>query len=317
MPPVSLVVCLYRERDLLRRLLEKAEGCYDDLVVIHDGPEYLAKPSASSVPAEDFSTAESNGLTEVYHETIHKEAEGLAGEIIARGGRYFEGPRSFQQETHWPFAWRQARHDWVLRLDADEYPSPDLAAWLREFRSRPQADTHVAGYTCVWPLWNGVRAVTNRWPAGRLFLFKKSEVRFFGMVEQIPICEGATKELPLLLNHEPRRKSFGIANVVFRQQAYDWRNVIARSLLSSPTDLPRWRWSSEKWPDHWEKIRATPILTGTVRLIAWTLRGLRDQWRAERRVFPSAALNGALHHFLISLQYWRLIRRQNQRVQPA
>jgi glycosyltransferase involved in cell wall biosynthesis len=39
MPRISLVVCLYKERDLLERLLHQAEGYYDDLVVVHDGPE--------------------------------------------------------------------------------------------------------------------------------------------------------------------------------------------------------------------------------------------------------------------------------------
>jgi hypothetical protein len=46
MTQISLVVCLYKERDLLERLLQHAEGCYDDLVVVHDGPE-------EAVPAED------------------------------------------------------------------------------------------------------------------------------------------------------------------------------------------------------------------------------------------------------------------------
>ena len=38
MPKISLVVCLYREKELLERLLKHAQGCYDDLVVVHDGP---------------------------------------------------------------------------------------------------------------------------------------------------------------------------------------------------------------------------------------------------------------------------------------
>ena len=39
MPALSLVVCLHNEREFLQRLLQKAEGCYDDLVVVHDGPD--------------------------------------------------------------------------------------------------------------------------------------------------------------------------------------------------------------------------------------------------------------------------------------
>jgi len=40
MPAISLVVCVYRQRDLLERLLQESTGCYDELLVVHDGPEH-------------------------------------------------------------------------------------------------------------------------------------------------------------------------------------------------------------------------------------------------------------------------------------
>src|SRR5262249_54140567 len=39
MPELSLAVCLYRERKFLERLLDHSQGCYDDLVVVHDGTD--------------------------------------------------------------------------------------------------------------------------------------------------------------------------------------------------------------------------------------------------------------------------------------
>ncbi len=156
MPMVSLVVCVYQQGFLLQRLLQESEGCYDDLVVVHDGPD----------------------ISDVAH--------------VARcfKGRFFEGDRVGSLEGQSPFAWRQANHDWILRLDADEFPSDELRVWLRKFCAAPEPAAEISGYTCIWPLWDGRRAITNKWPAGRIFLFNKNRVRFFGMIEQTPIPDG-------------------------------------------------------------------------------------------------------------------------------
>ncbi len=280
MPAISLVICLYRERELLARLLRETSDCYDDLVVVHDGPE-----------------ADGHG------------EDGIRQLVEKAGGRFFVGPRAFQQEPHWPRAWAEARHDWILRLDADEYPSCELRAWLRSFRAGPEPG--IAGYTCVWPLWDGRRRVTRHWPGGRQFLFHKGRVRFFGMVEQVPIPEGGNEPLDLLLEHRPLRKSYGVANLLLRKQAYHWRRVIAESLLGKPTDLACWRWTSEAWPEVWDEIRRQPLRSAVYRLIIWPLRGFRDQWRIEGRVIPSAAVSGGVHHFLICLKFWWLRRQRH------
>ena len=121
MPKISLCVCLYRERDFLERLLKHSCGIYDDLVVIHDGPD-------------------TDGIREI---------------VEAAGGRFFEEAREFQQEPHWPKAWEKAAHDWILRLDADEFPSEELTKWLYAFREKNESPENLSGFTCIWPLWDG------------------------------------------------------------------------------------------------------------------------------------------------------------------
>jgi hypothetical protein len=135
MPAFSLVVCLYQQRDLLERLLREAAGCCDDLVVVHDEPD----------------------------ET------GVRVIVEAAGGRFFEGQRAYQQEPHLLFAFGQARHDSILHVDADEFPSERMNSWLREFRRAPEPARDVSGFTCIWPLWNGYKTVSQKWPAGRIF----------------------------------------------------------------------------------------------------------------------------------------------------
>lgn len=278
MPALSLVVCVHRQRDLLERLLREIPDGYDDLVVVHDGPD----------------------------------TENIKRLVELSGGRFFERPREFQQEPHWPFAWAQAKHNWILRLDADEFPSSELRAWLAAFRTQPEPDSGVSGFTCVWPLWNGKKTVSAKWPDGRIFLFHKHRVRFFGMVEEVPAPESSYLPLHLILHHQPKRSSLGVRNVLFRRQAYAWRTVIARSLLGKPTDLACWRWTSDAWPVQWAQIRSRPLLTAGRRLLKMPLRSLREQWRTEGRIFPFAALNGGLHHSLICLEYWRQRRRNRK-----
>jgi len=278
MPAISLVVCVHRQRDFIERLIRESAGCYDELVVEHDIPDTL---------------------------NVRSVVEGA-------GGRFFERPSAGSQEPHWAFLWGQATHDWILRFDADEFPSAEMKEWLQAFRRAPEPPAGISGYTCIWPLWDGTRAVTRRWPAGRNFLFHKQRVRFFGMDEQTPVPDGIYEPLDLILCHQPRRKSYGLKNILIRGQSWRGIEFIARSLLGKPTDLVCWRWESEAWPLAWEQIRQRPLWTAFKRLIKGPLAGLRDQWRAERRLFPAAAVSGAVHLVQVCLTY-RSLRRRSRR----
>jgi hypothetical protein len=277
MPPVTLVVCVHRQRDLLERLICESAGCYDELIVLHDIPDI-------------------QNVREV---------------TLAAGGRFFEREPAFLQEPHWPFAWGEASHDWILRLDADEFPSPELKKWLQEFRQAPEPPPEISGYTCIWPLWDGQRAATKKWPSGRLFLFQKQRVRFFGMCEQSPETDGQCEPLDLILCHQPKRKSYGFGNIFFRGQSRSGAMHIARCLLGKPTDLVCWRWTNEQWPEQWEQIRRCPVYTALKRLTIEPLRSLRAQWRTERRLFFEAAISSPTHHAMTCFKYWQL--RRNRR----
>jgi hypothetical protein len=276
MPAVTLVVCVHLQRDLLERLLRESQGCYDDLVVEHDIPD----------------------------------TQNVRSVVEAAGGRFFERPPSFLQEPHWPFLWAQAKHDWILQLDADEFPSEEMKKWLQEFRRTSEPPAEISGYTCIWPLWDGKRMVSQKWPAGRIFLFHKQRVRFLGMCEQEPIPDDRYEPVDLILHHEPKRKSYGLHNTVIREQSRRGGVHIAHCLIGRPTDLVCWRWTSEHWPLHWEQIRQRPVRTALKRVLKGFLFGIRDQWQTEGRLFPVAAMTGPLHQVLICLKYRRLRRDQ-------
>jgi hypothetical protein len=316
MPGITLVVCLYKERDLLERLLREAAGCYDDLVVVHDGPE--AEPSyfGTEKPAAiDYSQLFQESPVTLGYQTPSPVPQGSVQEMVTEhGGRFFAGPRCFQQEPHWPFAWSQAQHDWILRLDADEFPSEKLKDWLKAFRAR-DAQSAQSGFTSVWPLWNGRKAVTRNWPGGRHFLFNRQAVRFFGMVEQVPVPDTPMEDLDLVLHHQPKRKSYGLRNIVFRRQAFYWRRVICESLLANLSDLPRWRWHDREWPAIWRELQSHPMRTALRSLLKAPLWQGKEMIRKEGKVIPSAVLGTGLHHFLLALTFlWSRNRRTSGNV---
>ncbi|MGO8763802.1 MAG: hypothetical protein ACLQSR_01550 [Limisphaerales bacterium] len=279
MPAISLVVCVHLQRDLLERLIRESEGCYDELIVLHDIPD-----------------------TQNVREVVEQA-----------DGHFFERPPVFLQEPHWPFAWGQASHDWILRLDADEFPSAQMKEWLREFRRAPDPEAEISGYTCIWPLWDGQREITKKWPAGHQFLFNKRRVRFFGMCEMAPIADGRLEPQNFILHHQPvGRKINSLSNILFRPQSRNGARFIAKCLLGKPTDLVCWRWQSDQWPLGWEQIRQRPLWTMVKRLAIFPLRTLRDQWRKEGKCILSAALNTPIHHALICIKYWQLRRRNNE-----
>jgi len=320
-PAISLVVCTYREYNLLERLLGESNGLFDDLIVVHDGPESVSDGLVDSLsltvqpPAIDyFELTVDSPPPQGYRISAETPNPGTIHELVTRyGGRYFEGPRCFQQEPHWPFAWSQAKYDWILRLDADEFPSEGLKTWLHRFREKQQLPQEISGYTCIWPLWNGRRVVTPHWPTGRNFLFNRRQVHFFGMVEQVPIPDGRWESLDLQLCHQPMRKSYGLANILWRKQGYHWRRVISESLLGSPRELTRWRWNHEEWPPFWKKLRERPICAGLYFFLYGLASTLRDQWRTNRSFMPFMAMATPLHHLLIGLQ---LYRKKNARLSP-
>lgn len=282
MPALTLAVCIYRERDMLQRQLERAGGCYDDLVVVHDGPDDSSVRSL----------------------------------VEAHGGRFFEQPRRFQQEPHWPFAWGEAHHDWILRWDADEFPDEALHNWLRAFRNAPEPAEDVSGFTCILPLWDGKRARTSRWPR-RVALINRNRVRYIGIADQPPIADGRFVDLELVLHHQPLRACYGIRYTALNPKVRRWHDAIAQSLLGRPTDLPCWRWDSPEWPWKWEQIRRRPLATALTRLVLSPIWNARDAIQCGEFPHPSFLTFFPLQHWLTCMSYMKLRRRARARAPGA
>ena len=283
MPAVTLSVCVHGDRAPLARLLEHCSGCFDELVVVHDGPDL----------------------------------ENVQSLVHLHGGKFFVRPRAFSQEPHFPFAFGQASHDWILRLDSDEYPSAELRQWLIEFRRATEPAEAVSAFQCIWPAWSGTRPLTRRWPNKRTFLFHKGRVRCIGLYEQGIMPDSECVQVALILNHEPPMRSHSPRSILRKARTSRGRRNAVEALIHSPLDVPTWRYTSETWPPIWEKIRRHPVRTGLYRLTVWPLRHAAAMMLAGEWPRPSVFLHSGLFHALTCFEFWRHQRRAAQMQLPS
>src|SRR5581483_6422279 len=227
MPAITLIVCTYGDRVPLERLLDQSRDCYDELLVVHDGPDF-----------EDV-----RSLVQNYN------------------GRFIERPRAYSQEPHIPFAIGEASNDWILRFDSDEYPSNELRDWLIEFRKGPEIDPKIAGYRWICPGWDGRKHSTMNWPYKFLRLFDRNKVTMIGLCENGPEPERnyIAPRIPLRFWHKPATPSYGLRNIFGKTRTQQARKNIARALLGSPRQQPRWRYESDEWPADWQQLKDHPI----------------------------------------------------------
>jgi len=271
MPKVSLIVCVFGDRDPLAGLLERSADCYDELLVVHDGPDF----------------------------------EDVRSLVTQHHGRFIERPRAFSQEPHLPFAFSEASHNWILRFDSDEFPSAELKNWLIEFRTKCEPADDSSGYYCTWPAWNGRRAITNHWPSKRLFLFHRNRVRLIGLCENGPQPDTSPQRLNLILCHQPSGRSHGLRNIFGKQRTHQARVNLARALLGSPHDHPRWRYEGDEWLAGWQQVKEHPILTALSRLLIWPPRQALAMLVAGDLPRPSVFSHAGIFHATICFELWK------------
>lgn len=139
------------------------------------------------------------------------------------------------------FAASEARHDWILSLDADERVTPELAA---EIRALLAGDPACAGYRVPrlsWYLGRWIRG-TDWYPDYQLRLYDRRLARWTGRyVHESVAADGAVGRLKAdLLHYTYRDVSHHLQTIdrytsLWARQAYeDGRRARLRHLLLSP-----------------------------------------------------------------------------------
>jgi glycosyltransferase involved in cell wall biosynthesis len=195
----------------VERCLASLAGVVDEIVLVHDGP------------CEDRTL---------------RIAERHRCRIYVR-------PLVGHAEASTVFAYEQARGEWILSIDADEFLSEPLRARLREL----VRDHSVNGYELLWRMWDGERYITSNGPY-KLALFRRSKVHLLGMIHGIEVVDPPITRIALQLEHRPRYNNLALATVLTKWRR--WARINAREFLMPYGQIPRFNWNG---PNEWPRRR--------------------------------------------------------------
>jgi glycosyltransferase involved in cell wall biosynthesis len=222
-PPLSISACLVvrNEEAVVERCLESLVGVVDEVVFVHDG--------------------------ECLDGTL---------EIAERHGcRIYTRPLVGHAEASTVFAFEQARGEWILSLDADEFLSDGLRERLREL----VADEQVNGYELLWRMWDGHRYITETGPY-KLALFRRASVHLLGMIHGVEQVDPPTRRVELQLEHRPQYDNLALRTVLTKWRR--WARINAAEFLMPFAEVPKFNWdASSDWPPRRRLLnRLSPLL---------------------------------------------------------
>jgi glycosyltransferase involved in cell wall biosynthesis len=218
---VSACLVVRNEEAVIDRCLSSLEGVVDEIVLVHDG-----------------------------------ECDDRTLEIAERHGcRIFVQPLAGNSEASTVFAYEQARGDWILALDADEFLSEALRDGLRALVE----DETVNGYEMLWRMWDGTRYITENGPF-KLSLFRRSRVQMIGLIHATETVDPPVRRVSLQLEHRPLYNNFSLRTAFTKQRR--WARINAANFIGDMDALPSFNVEGPlAWPPRRRILnRLSPLL---------------------------------------------------------
>ncbi len=206
-PQVSACIVIRNEEAVLDRCLRSLEGIVHEIIVVHDGP---CRDRSLEIAAS-------------YGARVITEA--------------FVGC----MEPHLVRAYAEARGEWLLRIDADEF----FSAELRQKFSSLLENTQAAAFSFIWPLYDGEKYRTKQWPH-KICLFRKSAIAFLGVTHQNTEINGKVIKTSYLLEHHPGYNNYSWKS--FREKWLRWAKLQAQAVLGDINAIPQFQYMGRQWP---------------------------------------------------------------------
>ncbi len=265
--PRSISACLVvrNEETVIERCLESLEGVVDEIVLVHDG-----------------------------------ECEDATLEIGQRHGcRVYARPLIGHAERSTVFAYEQARGEWILSLDADEYLSAPLGNQLRGL----VREESVNGYELLWRIWDGERYITENGPY-KLALFRRSKVHLLGMIHGMEMVDPPIRRIDLQLEHRPRYNNLAMSTVFTKWRR--WARINANEFLMPFADIPKFNWEGPSdWPPRRRILnRLSPLLFVPYAPVVFLTNLAHERgvytWRENLRMSLGQAIYASMVQFYVA-----------------
>ena len=262
---VSACLVARNEQAVIERCLESLAGVVDEIVFVHDG-----------------------------------DCEDQTLEIAARYGcRVYARPLVGHAEASTVFAFEQARGEWILSIDADEYLSEPLRDALRELvRSE-----RVNGYELLWRMWDGRRYFTEHGPY-KLALYRRSSVHLLGIIHGVEQVDPPIARVELQLEHRPHYNNLALATILTKWRR--WARINAKEFLTPFAELPKFNWElASDWPRRRRVLnRLAPLLFLPYVPVVFVVNAARERgvysWRENLRLSLGQAIYAGMVQFYVA-----------------
>jgi glycosyltransferase involved in cell wall biosynthesis len=254
---------------VIERCLGSLTDIVDELIVIHDGP----------CSDRTLQIAEAHGAVVVVAEDLGNP------------------------EAHTVSAYKLARGQWLLNIDADEFLSPQMKAAIPGL----VGNDLVNGYEFFWPLWNGARYISSSGPY-KLALSRRSATHLLGMLQSVERVDAPVERLTLQLEHRPQYNNFTLGSM--RSKWDRWARIHAGELLGPYDAIAKFNWDGiHAWPwYHRLALSISPLLVVAMPPLMffkfmWASRNqmsLRDNARTSILL---CAYIGLLHYHVAAGRY--------------
>jgi glycosyltransferase involved in cell wall biosynthesis len=262
---ISACLVVRNEEAMIERCLESLAGVVEEIVLVHDG-----------------------------------ECDDRTLEIAASHGcQIHTRPLVGHAEASTVFAYEQARGEWILTLDADEFLSEPLRAGLREL----VADERVNGYELLWRMWDGSRYFTESGPY-KLALFRRSSVHLLGMVHGSEDVDPPIARVQLQLEHRPQYNNLALGTVLTKWRR--WARINAKEFLTPFAELPKYNWQgASDWPARRRLLnRLAPLLFLPYVPVVFAVNLARERdvysWRENLRMSAGQAMYAGMVQFYVA-----------------
>lgn len=262
---VSACLVLRNEEAVVERCLRSLDGVVDEIVLVHDG-----------------------------------ECEDRTLEIAKHHHcRIWTRPLVGHAEASTVFAYEQARGEWILSLDADEFLSDELRGQLRVL----VADGSVNGYELLWRMWNGRRYFTENGPF-KLALFRRAHVHLVGMIHGMERVDPPIQRVSMQLEHRPRYDNLALGTVLTKWRR--WARINAREFLMPFAALPKFNWDgASDWPARRRILnRLSPLLFALYVPAVLAINLARERsvysWRENLRMSLGQAVYAGMVQFYVA-----------------
>jgi len=266
MNKITACVVVYNEEKIIEKCLRNIKDLADEIIVIHDGD----------------CTDQTLEIAKKYTSQIYvRKHEGII-------------------EPHLVFAYQQAKGDWLLRIDADEYI--DIEDHLK-IKSLLESNEYNA-YSLRWEFWNGKKPISFPGVYKMCFI-RKTNFHFCGIPHSVGRVDGRVKLLEIYLHHRPAYNNLSWRSFLLKMKK--WCPIHAQYFFPEKVEYYCFQTTAKDWIDYVESVRRNVVwhmFFEPIRSFFGQL--IHGQWRS---IYGwQYALQHAVNDFYLYLLIWRIGR---------